>query len=97
MSSLSFRRGPTTFIRRPQIEQVEDLGEALDRMRLRATVAPGREWLADDFFPRLLKERAHDGLIAHGPIVMGVDESATRSFARASAATRRARVAARQR
>jgi hypothetical protein len=31
-------------------------------------------------------------LIVHGPVVLTVDESATRSFARASAATRWARV-----
>ena len=80
--------GPTTFIRRPWIEQVEVLSEALVRVRIRATVAPGREWLAEEFFPDLLKERASDGLIVHGPVTLAVDERATRTFARASATTR---------
>lgn len=79
---------PTTFIRRPWIEHVEELSEALVRIRVRATVAPGREWLAEEFFPDLLKERAREGLIVHGPVTLAVDERATRSFARASAATR---------
>lgn len=80
--------GPTTFIKRPWIEHVEELSEALVRIRLRATVAPGREWLAEEFFPDVLKERARDGLLVHGPVTLAVDERATRSFARASAATR---------
>jgi small conductance mechanosensitive channel len=80
--------GPTTFIRRPWIEHVEDLAETLIRIRLRATVAPGREWLVEDFLSDLLKERAEAGLVVHGPVVLAVDEQAVRSFARASAATR---------
>ncbi len=86
--SLMVPEGPTTFIRRPWIEQIEELSPALVRITVRATVAPGREWLAEDFFPDLLKERAHDGLIVHGPVILTVDERALRSFARASAATR---------
>src|SRR5437763_1929228 len=35
-----------------------------------------------------LRTRAGEGLILHGPVVLSVDEVATRSFARASAATR---------
>jgi small conductance mechanosensitive channel len=80
--------GPTTFVRRPWIEEVEELGETLVRIRMRATVAPGREWLVEGFFSDLMKERAESGLIVHGPVVLAVDEQATRSFARASAATR---------
>ena len=80
--------GPTTFVKRPWIEHLEELSETLVRIRVRATVAPGREWLAEDFFPDLLKEGAGDGLIVHGPVVLAVDERAARSFARASAATR---------
>jgi moderate conductance mechanosensitive channel len=80
--------GPTTFIKRPWIEHVEELSPALVRIRVRATVVPGREWLAEEFFPDLLKERAPDGLIVHGPVPLAVDERAVRSFARASAATR---------
>jgi len=86
--SLMVPEGATTFIRSPWIEQIEELSPALVRVTVRATVAPGREWLAENFFPDLLKERAHDGLIVHGPVILTVDERALRSFARASAATR---------
>jgi moderate conductance mechanosensitive channel len=80
--------GSTTFVRRPWVERIDDLSETLVRLRVLATVAPGREWLVQDFFSQLLKEQAGDGLIAHGPVVLAVDERASRSFARASAATR---------
>jgi moderate conductance mechanosensitive channel len=80
--------GPTTFARRPWIEEINELDERLVRIRLRASVAPGREWLVDGFFSDLLKERADDGLIVHGPVVLTLDEQAARSFARASAAMR---------
>ena len=81
--------GPTTFIRRPRIDRVDELSESLFRIGVRASVAPGREWLVDGFFADLLRERAEAGLIAHGPVTLAVDESASRSYARASAATRR--------
>jgi hypothetical protein len=80
--------GPTTFVRRPWVDTVEELSPSLVRIALRATTAPGREWLADSFFSDLLKEQAEPGLIVHGPIVLAVDETASRSFARASAAMR---------
>jgi small-conductance mechanosensitive channel len=80
--------GPTTFVRRPSIEQVDELAHNLTRLRIRATVAPGREWLAEGFFADLLRQRATDGLIVHGPVALAVDDRATWSYARASAATR---------
>src|SRR5436305_1181819 len=80
--------GPTTFARRPWIEEVNELDERLVRIRLRASVVAGREWLVEGFLSDLLKERADEGLIVHGPVVLTVDEQAARSFARASAATR---------
>jgi hypothetical protein len=80
--------GPTTFVQRPQIHQVDELAPGLVRLRMRAAVAPGREWLVNGFYTDLLKERADKHLIVHGPVVLTVDESATRSFARASAASR---------
>ena len=80
--------GPTTFVQRPWAEDLEELGEGLVRIRIRLSIAPGREWLAEGFLPDLLKEKAAPGLIVHGPVVLAVDERATRSFARASAATR---------
>ena len=81
--------GPTTFIRRPWISHVEELSPILTRIRVHTTVTPGREWLAESFFTDLLRQRASDGLIVHGPVALAVDERATRSFARASATTRR--------
>jgi moderate conductance mechanosensitive channel len=80
--------GPTTFVRRPRIDRVDELGETLVRISARAAVAPGREWLVDGFFADLIRERADDGLIAHGPVTLSVDESAAKSYSRASAATR---------
>jgi hypothetical protein len=80
--------GPTTFSQRPQIHQIDELAPGLVRLRIRAAVAPGREWLVNGFYTDLLKERAGNHLIVHGPVVLTVDEGAARSFARASAATR---------
>ena len=80
--------GPTTFVQRPQVHQIDELAPALVRLRMRAAVVPGREWLVHGFYTDLLKERADEHLIVHGPVVLAVDEGATRSFARASAATR---------
>jgi small conductance mechanosensitive channel len=81
--------GPTTFIQRPWIEQIDELSGELVRVRIRATVAPGREWLAEGFFADLLREQADPELIVHGPVALSVDERAARSFARATASTRR--------
>src|SRR4051794_30662484 len=81
-------QGPTTFARRPWAEEVNELDERLRRMRLRASVVAGREWLVEGFFSDLLKERADDGLIVHGPVVLSVDEEAARSYARTRSATR---------
>lgn len=80
--------GPTTFVQRPRLHEVDDLAPGLVRLRMRAAVAPGREWLVNGFYTDLLKERAEQHLIVHGPVVLTVDEGATRSFARASAASR---------
>ncbi len=80
--------GPTTLVRRPWVEQVDELSATLTRIRIRITVAPGREWLVEGFFSDLLKEQAGESLIVHGPVVLAVDERATWSFARASGATR---------
>jgi hypothetical protein len=80
--------GPTRFIRRPSIEETENLDASLFRITARCAVAVGREWLADDFLPELLRERAAPGLLLHGPIVTYVDEQASRSFSRALPASR---------
>jgi moderate conductance mechanosensitive channel len=86
---LMLPEGPTTFVRRPWISGVEELSPVLTRIRIQTAVAPGREWLAENFFSDLLKQRAGAGLIVHGPVALAVDERAARSFARASATTRR--------
>jgi small-conductance mechanosensitive channel len=80
--------GPTRFVRRPEVVEVEVLDDDLVRMLVHASVAHGREWLVENFLPDLIKERAPEGLIAHGPIVMFVDERATRRFARSLPGTR---------
>jgi small-conductance mechanosensitive channel len=75
--------GPTRFVRRPQLAETERLDDSLFRISVRCAVAVGREWLAEDFLPSLVRERAEPGLLLHGPIVTFVDEEALRSFTRA--------------
>jgi small-conductance mechanosensitive channel len=75
--------GPTHFLRRPAVVEVESLEEDLHRIRSRAAVPSGRAWLALELLPSLMRERAHDGLIVHGPVVAWVDEQAEQRFARA--------------
>ena len=72
----------TKFVRSPEIVEVDELPEGLAMLRLRATVVPGREWMAQSLLPSLLRERAGEDLIVHGPIVSFVDEVAERRFGR---------------
>ena len=76
--------GPTEFVRPPWIDSVQRLDSDLIHIRARATLAPGREWLAHEFLPDVLKERAGPELIVHGPVVLDFDETARRRFAHAS-------------
>ncbi len=76
--------GATQFVRAPWIESVERLDEDMVLLRARAAVAPGREWLADGFLTDVLRERAPEGLIVHGPVVIAVDELARLRYARAT-------------
>ena len=80
--------GATRFIRRPAIAETERLDDSLYRIMARCAVAVGREWLADDFLPTILRERAEPGLLLHGPIVTHVDEEAYRRFSRALTTSR---------
>ena len=80
--------GPTRFIRRPELIDSETLDDDLHQITARCAVAVGREWLAEDFLPSLIRERAGEGLLVHGPIVTYIDERARRSFARALLTTR---------
>ena len=75
--------GPTRFVRRPSLTDTETLDDDLHQITAHGAVAVGREWLAQDFLPTLIRERAAPGLLVHGPIVTFVDEQASRSFARA--------------
>jgi moderate conductance mechanosensitive channel len=75
--------GSTQFLRRPEIVETESLASDLYRITARCAVAAGREWLAEDFLPKLMKERAEEGLLVHGPVVTFVDERAAQTFARA--------------
>lgn len=75
--------GPTSFVSAPDVVREEELDDDLHRITARASVAPGRGWLVTDLLPSLLKERAGDGLIVHGPVILPVDEQAVGRFARA--------------
>jgi Mechanosensitive ion channel len=75
--------GPTHFLRRPAVLDVDSLEDDLHRIRSRAAVPSGREWLALELLPALVRERADEGLVVHGPVVVWVDEQAERRFARA--------------
>jgi len=75
--------GPTHFIRPPVVVEADRLEDDLHRIRATAAVPLGREWLAEDLLPNLVRERAADDLLVHGPVVMCADEQAERRFARA--------------
>jgi small conductance mechanosensitive channel len=81
--------GPTQFVRLPWIESVERLDDDLVLLRGRASLAPGREWLAQGFLSSVLRERAAEGLIVHGPVVIEVDDLANRRYARATSGAER--------
>jgi small conductance mechanosensitive channel len=85
--------GPTEFVRRPAVVATDALDEGLVRIRARAAVAPGRDWLAEDFLPNLMTERAQEGLVLHGPVVIPVDEQAAQRFARSVWTSRSGRAA----
>jgi hypothetical protein len=76
---------PTRFVRRPAVSDTEKLDDDLYRITARCAVSVGREWLAEDLLPTLIKERAPEGLLVHGPIVTFSDELARRAFERALA------------
>jgi moderate conductance mechanosensitive channel len=81
--------GPTQFIRAPWIESTSRLDEELVLIRARAAVAPGREWLANGFLAAVIRERAPEGLIVHGPVIIEIDDLAQRRFARATSGAER--------
>ena len=75
--------GPTAFTRPLTLGRTQPLDGDLYRVTADATVAAGRSWLAEELLPSLLKERADNELIVHGPVVLPSDEQAATRFARA--------------
>jgi small-conductance mechanosensitive channel len=73
--------GPTRFVSRPGVRETERLDDDLYRITVQAAVPPGREWLADDFLPKLIHERAPEGVVIHGPVVLRSDTQAASRFA----------------
>lgn len=76
---------PTRFVRTPELVECTELVGGLANVRLRAAVVPGREWLAQELLPSLLKEVLGEELLVHGPVVSFVDEVAQRRFGRLAA------------
>ncbi|HEX3806490.1 MAG TPA: mechanosensitive ion channel domain-containing protein [Gaiellaceae bacterium] len=94
--------GPTAFVTPPHVTHVDPLDDELHRVFAEATVAIGRSWMAEDLLPSLLRERAGDDLIVHGPVILPADEHAESRFARVNRfrqlqqrGTRRARASSR--
>jgi small conductance mechanosensitive channel len=75
--------GPTAFVEPPRVTAVTELDPDLYRVTGEATVAAGRNWMADSLLPSLLRERADDELIVHGPVILPADEHAASRFERA--------------
>jgi hypothetical protein len=75
--------GPTAFTQPLKVRGVEPLDGDLYRVTGGTAVAAGRNWLAEELLPSLIAERASDGLIVHGPVVLPSDEQAVTRFARA--------------
>jgi moderate conductance mechanosensitive channel len=76
-------RGPTAFLQPPRVSGVHELDEDLHRVTAEATVAAGRSWMAESLLPSLLRERAEEDLIVHGPVILPADEHAASRFERA--------------
>lgn len=75
--------GPTAFVHAPEVCAIAELDQDLYRITAQATVAVGCSWMADNLLPSLLRERAEEDLIVHGPVILPTDESAASRFARA--------------
>jgi small conductance mechanosensitive channel len=84
--------GPTAFLERPAVRQIEELGPSLCRITATASVTAGRIWLAEELLPALIKERAEAGTLVHGPIVLPTADVAVRRFRRAERRSRQAQL-----
>src|SRR5689334_1376842 len=91
--------GATEVMRPLTVRSTEPLDGDLFRISADLTVAGGRSWMAEELLPSLLRERAGEGLIVHGPVVLPSDEAAETQFARAErlVAARRSRPSFRRR
>jgi hypothetical protein len=79
--------GPTQFVQPPTVVSSAPLDGHIAHVVARATVFPEREWLAYELLPSLIKERAPEGLVVHGPVVMDVDDVAQLRMSRSLART----------
>ena len=77
--------GPTHLSVPPRVVRVEERSPTLARIRIEATVVPGREWLIKDLFVNLLRERADSDLLLGAPVVFAVDAAALESYSRSLA------------
>jgi small conductance mechanosensitive channel len=75
--------GPTAFVEPPRVTAVTELDPDLYRVTGEATVAAGRNWMVESLLPSLLRERADEDLIVHGPVILPADEHAASRFERA--------------
>jgi small conductance mechanosensitive channel len=75
--------GPTAFVVPPEVTAIAELDDELYRVSAKTAVAVGCAWMADDLLPSLLRERADEDLIVHGPVILPTDASAASRFARA--------------
>lgn len=73
----------TAFVHAPRVVAMTELDPDLHRVTAEATVAVGRSWMAESLLPSLLRERADDDLIVHGPVILPADERAATRFERA--------------
>lgn len=78
--------GPTHLNEPPRVVRVEERSPTLARIRIEATVVPGREWLVNDLFVSLLRERAERDLFVGAPVVFAVDDDALATYARSLSA-----------
>jgi small conductance mechanosensitive channel len=77
--------GPTHLSAPPRVVRVEERSPTLARIRIEATVVPGREWLVEDLFVDLLRDRAKSGLLVGSPVVFAVDATALETYSRSLA------------
>jgi Mechanosensitive ion channel len=75
--------GPTAFVHPPRVTAVRELDPDLHRVTAETTVAAGRSWMAESLLPSLLRERADEDSIVHGPVILPADEHAATRFERA--------------